>query len=83
MARLIAVTHFPKTYEIEYVTEDFARIIHNTRTGELALHHIPTPNDILEHQAGVPIPRIKCLAEFMEPVRYTPAVVADAVTRND
>ena len=84
MARLISVAHFPETYEIEYVTDDFSRIIHNMRTGELTLFRIPTPNDILENAAfGVYDPRIENLAAFMEPVRYTPAVVADAVARND
>lgn len=83
MARLISVTHFPETGEIEYVTDDFARIIRNTRTGELTLFRIPTPNDILEHATNVRNPRIADVAEFMQPVRFTPAVVADAVARND
>ena len=61
-----------------YVTDDFCRIVHDTRTGEWTLFRIPTPDDLLEMAAGVKHPRITDLAAYAAPIRVTPPTLADA-----
>lgn len=78
MAKLISATRYPETHEVEYVTDDFSRIVHNERTGEWTLFRIPTPNDLLEHALDMLGKRVSDLAAYSVPIRYTPPVLADA-----
>ena len=78
MARLISATRYPETQEVEYVTDDFSRIVHNERTGEWTLFRIPTPNDILAAAHPKATAHALSAIELLaEPVRYTPPVLAD------
>ena len=78
MSKLIDATFYPETEEYVYVTDDFCRIVHDTRTGEWTLFRIPTPDDLLAHAFGAKAPRIGNLAAYTAPIRFTPPTLADA-----
>lgn len=81
MARLISATRYPESQEVEYITDDFSRIVHNERTMEWTLFRIPTHNDILNAVRGGEIVKREAqqlIADIVKPVRYTPPVLADA-----
>ena len=81
MAKLISCTRYPETQEVEYVTDDFSRIVHNERTGEWTLFRLPTPNDILAahfQKATGPFSDARDIPTLLTPIRYTPPVLADA-----
>jgi hypothetical protein len=78
MAKLISATYYDETREWVYVTDNFCRLVHDTRLGEWTLHRIPTPNDIAELASGVYDPRIENLAAYTAPIRIAPPTFADA-----
>lgn len=81
MAKIVSATRYPETQEIEYITDDFCRIVQNERTGEWTLFRIPSPNGIL---SVVFEGRMNegTIEQYTAPIRYTPPQLADAPRHN-
>ena len=85
MSKLIAVTRYPDSREVEYVTDDFCRIVHCERTGAWTLLRIPTPQDILDNADTRPFgtaANARNIPALTAPIRVTPPVLADAPRHN-
>jgi hypothetical protein len=79
MSSIVSATRYDDTNEIEYITDDFYRIVQDLRTGHWTLFRIPFPGDLLEHATvGYTHHRIPDLRVYSLGLRVTPPVLADA-----
>jgi hypothetical protein len=77
MSRIVQATYYDDTREWVYVTDDFCRLVHDTRTGEWTLFRIPTPAHIMDTLRPQSDDNKHDLMAFTAPIRYVPPVQAD------